>query len=143
MSTKTGEDQASAGRRCTAASARVSLGNPRGRPRGSRARANALALAEAYRLITVREGDRTLRIPALQAVLRAQIALAAKGTRRAQRALLQLMRDIESTTLPAADVEVKPSVPAMSDLEAARRIAFVLTQADRHNRNGGTDAEEA
>ncbi len=56
-------------------------GNAGGRPRGMTAgRANALALNEAYRLVTVREGAKVLTLPAIQAVLRSQVALAAKGT---------------------------------------------------------------
>jgi hypothetical protein len=43
-------------------------GNPGGRPRGITAgRANALALKEAYRSVLVREGDRVMRLPAIQA----------------------------------------------------------------------------
>ena len=55
-------------------------GNPGGRPRGITAgRATALAIKEAYRPVTVREGDKVITMPAIQAVLRSQIALAAKG----------------------------------------------------------------
>ena len=55
-------------------------GNPRGRPPGMSAkRAKALALKEAYRVVTVREGDKVVRLPVLQAVMRAQLALAVKG----------------------------------------------------------------
>src|SRR5205085_2700242 len=65
-------------------------GNPGGRPRGMTAgRAAALALKEAYRLVTVREGDKVLTVPAIQAVLRSQVALAAQGNGPAQRALSQ------------------------------------------------------
>jgi hypothetical protein len=46
-------------------------GNPGGRPAGSSiARAKALVLKEVYRRVTVREGDKVFRMPALQAVLR-------------------------------------------------------------------------
>src|SRR5271165_7310818 len=55
-------------------------GNPGGRPRGiSIARAKAIVLKEVYRLVTVREGDKVFKMPALQAVQRQQIALALKG----------------------------------------------------------------
>jgi hypothetical protein len=61
-------------------------GNPRGGSRKAKLRrARALAMKEAYRLITVREGDKTMRLPAIQAVMRSQVALAAKGNGPAQR----------------------------------------------------------
>lgn len=106
-------------------------GNPRGRPRGSgRARASRLALAEAYRIVSVREGDRTIRMPALQAVLRAHIALAAKGNGPAQRALLQAVQAIESEVAAWDEPPRTPPLP-MSVRERARRTAFVLTRAER------------
>src|SRR5437899_382339 len=68
-------------------------GNPGGRPRGMTAgRANRLALNEAYRLVTVREGDKILTLPALQAVLRSLVALAAKGNGPAQRTLFDTVQ---------------------------------------------------
>jgi hypothetical protein len=51
---------------------------------------------EAYRLVTVRDGTGTARIPALQAVLRAQIALAAKGNGPAQRSVQRSLQKIEA-----------------------------------------------
>jgi hypothetical protein len=52
-------------------------GNPRGRPRRTDPeRVKALVIEEAYRLVTVREGDTLTRMPAIQAVLRAKMALA-------------------------------------------------------------------
>src|SRR5215471_17513649 len=44
-------------------------GNQRGGSRAQRAaRATALAMKEAYRLVTVREGDKVTSLPAIQAV---------------------------------------------------------------------------
>jgi Family of unknown function (DUF5681) len=55
-------------------------GNPGGRPRGITAgRATTLAIKEAHRVVTVREGDKVTTMPAFQAVLRGQTTLAAKG----------------------------------------------------------------
>ena len=52
-------------------------GNPSGRPRhrhkqvdASLRDAQALMLHEAYRLVSVREGDRIIEMPAIQAVMR-------------------------------------------------------------------------
>jgi Family of unknown function (DUF5681) len=72
-------------------------GNPTGKRRTSDAdRAQELIWEEAYRLLTIREGEKVTRIPALQAVIRSQIASAAKGNVSAQRAVLKNMQDIEA-----------------------------------------------
>ena len=72
-------------------------GNPTGRPRRKQPteRAEEIILKEAYRPVTLREGERTVRIPAIQAVLRSQIALAAKGNGPAQRSVLRGVQKIE------------------------------------------------
>src|SRR5258706_16004390 len=63
-------------------------GNPRGGSRAQSARrARALALEEAYRLVTVREGNKGMRLPAVPAMMRNQLALAVKGNGPAQRAM--------------------------------------------------------
>jgi hypothetical protein len=103
-------------------------GNPGGRPRGMTAgRATALALKELYRPVTVREGDKLIKLPAIQAVLRSKVALAAKGNGPAQRFLFEIARAIDKDIAVenAADNETRPKTP-MADLEAARRIAAAL-----------------
>jgi Family of unknown function (DUF5681) len=109
-------------------------GNPGGRPRGMTAgRATALALKELYRPVTVREGDKLRKLPAIQAVLRSQVALAAKGNGPAQRALFEIACEIEKAAL-AAQAAPNDDVPAKtSDLEAARRIAAALMKVARDN----------
>jgi hypothetical protein len=104
-------------------------GNPGGRPRGMTAgRATALALKEAYRLVNVREGDNIITLPAIQAILRSRVALAAKGNGPARRAVIEAVqaieRDIEAQ-VPANDA-ARAKMPAMSDIEIAQRIAFAL-----------------
>jgi hypothetical protein len=42
-------------------------------------RAKRLALQEAYRPITVREGDEVITLPAIQLVMRQQVRIAVKG----------------------------------------------------------------
>jgi hypothetical protein len=108
-------------------------GNPGGRPRGMTAgRATALALKEAYRPVNVREGDKVISLPAIQAVLRSQVALAAKGNGAAQRAVIEAVQAIEREI--EAHVTAKEralaDTPAMSNLELARRIAFILSKAE-------------
>ena len=107
-------------------------GNPGGRPRGMTAgRAAALALKEAYRPVTVREGDKILTLPAIQAVLRSQVALAARGNGPAQRTVIEAIHAIERELEAhiATKQRALADTPVISDLEAARRIAFVLSKA--------------
>jgi hypothetical protein len=101
-------------------------GNPGGRPRGMTAgRAKALALKEAYRPIAVREGEKVLTMPAIQVVLRNQVALAAKGNGPAQRAILETVQAIECELVAQAAIKHKAEADQhpMSDLDLARRIS--------------------
>jgi hypothetical protein len=71
-------------------------GNPSGKRRpGEAGDAQALIRQEAYRLLTIREGDKVTRMPALQVVIRGLIACAAKGNVTAQRGLVKIAQDIE------------------------------------------------
>jgi hypothetical protein len=71
--------------------------NPKGRPKGSKTkrpglreeRMKDIILDEAYRGITVRDGDRNVTIPMAQAVIRALAVNAAKGDHRSQRLFAQ------------------------------------------------------
>ena len=106
-------------------------GNPGGRPRGmTGGKATALALKEAYRPVNVREGDKVITLPAIQAVLRSQVALAAKGNGPAQRALIEAIQAIEREIAAHAVARgsEQAKTPALSDLELARRIAFLLSK---------------
>ena len=87
-------------------------GNPRGRPRkalalvgtriggqpaiGPEDRIKALAIEEAYRIITIREGDRVERVPVIQAILRKIAVAAANGNTRAQQSYLNLLTGAEA-----------------------------------------------
>lgn len=83
-------------------------GNPKGRRKGSKnvvppgqgldfgtQPANRMLLEEAYRPITVREGERTMELPVIKAVFRAMGMSAMKGNRLAQSAMAELVRGIE------------------------------------------------
>ena len=83
-------------------------GNPRGRPKGSRNKAdkhrnleigtqpaNQMLLEEAYRTVTVREGDTLIELPAIKAVFRAMGVAAMKGNRLAQATMAELVRGVE------------------------------------------------
>jgi hypothetical protein len=87
-------------------------GNPKGRPRkigalvatkiggkpgiGFEDRIKSLAIEEAYRIITIREGDRVERIPVIQAILRKVAVAAANGNIRAQQNYLTLLIGAEA-----------------------------------------------
>src|SRR5258705_659745 len=77
-------------------------GNPNGRPRkravqpgfgalggGIADRLGAMALDEATRPVTVREGDKVSEIPAMQALIRTMFRAAAQGDTKAGRQLLE------------------------------------------------------
>ena len=104
-------------------------GNPSGRPRrAATERAKALALKEAYRAVTVREGDRVASLPGIQAVLRSQMAAAAKGNVAAQRAFLATVQEIElefalAERQRAAEQAAKGP---FNYIEAARRVSLLL-----------------
>jgi hypothetical protein len=84
-------------------------GNPNGRPRkkavqpglgvlggGIADRFGTMALDEATRPITVREGDKVSEIPAMQALLRTMFRAAAQGDTKAGRQLMDVITRAES-----------------------------------------------
>jgi hypothetical protein len=93
-------------------------GNPKGRPPkggvlvptkfgeqpaiGFESRLKAIAIEEAYRLITVREDDRTERVPVVQAILRKVAVNGANGNTRAQQIYLDLLIGAEGDRASAA-----------------------------------------
>lgn len=83
-------------------------GNPKGRSKGSKNQvphgqgldfgtqpANRMLLEEAYRPISVREGEKTTTLPVIKAVFRALGVSAMKGNRLAQSTMAELVRGIE------------------------------------------------
>jgi len=106
-------------------------GNPSGQRRGTdRRRSQELLLKEAYRSVTVREGDQTVKMPALQAVMRSAIAVAAKGNVRGQRNLIEQVQAVEQER-SIHGASASPEGPPMSEIESARAIAFLLAKAAR------------
>jgi Family of unknown function (DUF5681) len=98
-------------------------GNPSGKRRPEDAeRSKKLIRQEAYRLLTIREGDKVTRMPALRAVLRSQIASAAKGNVAAQRAVIKAAQEIEAE-------------------ERASRTAGIEKRKSRKDVNEATDEE--
>lgn len=83
-------------------------GNPKGRTKGSKNKvppgqgldfgtqpANRMLLEEAYRTISVREGDKATALPVIKAVFRSLGVSAMKGNRLAQSTMAELVRGIE------------------------------------------------
>jgi len=80
-------------------------GNPKGRPRGTKNKpkpfdpalqpTDGLILEEAYRPVSIREGDKVIELPAIQAAVRALAISAMKGSRLSQRALSELVLQVE------------------------------------------------
>src|SRR5262245_51038964 len=91
-------------------------------------RARALALEEAYRLVTVREGNKVMRLPAIQAMMRNQLALAVKGNGPAQRAMLAAIDGMEKELAAeaAAEEQAEAERGPINYIDGARRIAFLF-----------------
>ncbi len=79
-------------------------GNPIGRTRSESRKTSSLLreeemkgliIDEAYRKITVREGEKVVKVSAIQAAIRGLSISAAKGDLRAQREVLRLVRWVE------------------------------------------------
>lgn len=74
-------------------------GNPNGRPKGAKNkipsphhnRLREIVMEEAYREISVNDGDRKVTVPMVQAVLRSAAVKAAKGDAKAQRLIIEAL----------------------------------------------------
>jgi hypothetical protein len=96
-------------------------GNPRGRPKGAKtnkkkisarneARFNKVLLEECYREIGVRDGDKLIQMPVIQAVIRNQALNAAKGNQRSQRMLTDSLKSVEQGAKAQHDEYVKTMI---------------------------------
>lgn len=82
-------------------------GNPRGRPKGAKGKpkeidtrygmrpTEAFLRLEAYRPVVIREGEKIIELPAIQAVFRAMGVSAMKGNRFAQRTMAEIVTRME------------------------------------------------
>lgn len=96
-------------------------GNPKGRrrktaaqntrpvadPSAHRERLNEIILEEAYRLITVRDGEKMVKMSALQATMRTIAVQAVKGDRRSQKMLTEMIVAVESGKKAESDELLK------------------------------------
>ncbi len=113
-------------------------GNPRGRPKGAKNKRPALneermkgiILDEAYRTITVRDGDRNITVPMAQAIMRSLAVNAAKGQHRAQRLFAELLASVETSNKQVNDEYLNAAMDY--------KIAWER-ELDRRSRLGITD----
>ena len=112
-------------------------GNPGGRPKGTKKGANRIAGSdeermkevireEAYRKILVRDGDRFVEIPTIQAIFRSIALNAVKGNQRAQRMIVDLVQSVEREDKFQYDEFVRAAIEykAYWEHELARRERF-------------------
>lgn len=96
-------------------------GNPRGRPKGAgnkptpvpgphEERLKSIVMEEAYRTIGIRDGDRMIEIPVIQAIVRSVGLNAAKGNQRAQRMFTDLLLAIEGERKALRDEMTKTAI---------------------------------
>jgi len=118
---------------------RGASGNPGGRPRGrTHGRVEALILKEAYRPVSIKEGGKVIRLPALQVVLRSQVATAVKGSGPAQRDIIQRVQGIEqehaASSAPNNACETATRAPSNRDIaNPAMQPAFPPAMDGRPN----------
>jgi hypothetical protein len=98
--------------------------------------ANAYLLEEAYRKVTVREGERVIELPALQAVFRAMGVSAMKGNRFAQRTLAELVQTVEAedrkSRLEHLETMIDYKCGWEQDIEHARQLGLPEPQPIPH-----------
>jgi hypothetical protein len=109
-------------------------GNPGGRPKEPELRLQGSRLRRPIASSPSRDGKETVELPAIQAILRTQIALAAKGNGPAQRAFINTLLAIEQAE--AATEDDSGTRTPMSNIEAARRICYLLDLAEREEQEG-------
>jgi hypothetical protein len=115
-------------------------GNPRGRPKGSRNKIPALneerlktiILEEAYRTITVNDGDRRVTLPMAQAVVRTLALNAAKGNQRALNLFTELLLSTERDNKRLHDEWLETAITYKIDWE---------TELERRKAMGQTGPE--
>jgi hypothetical protein len=101
-------------------------GNPSGKRRPHNAKgAKKLISQEAYRSLTVREGEKVRRIPALQAVFRSLIASAAKGNVQAQRAVIKIVQEFEAAARAGTSTSSDENLKELSDMSDEELMAIV------------------
>ena len=114
-------------------------GNPKGRPKGARGKpklqydpaqrpTDRLILEEAYRPVTIREGDNVIELPAIQAAMRALAISAMKGSRLSQKALAEITQTAEAREaeerLTAMENAIEYKQRWTAEIERCRRLGL-------------------
>jgi hypothetical protein len=119
-------------------------GNPRGRPKDKNhtlpalheERLKSIILEEAYRTISVRDGDRAVTIPLIRAVVRSLGLGAAKGQHRMLLLFTELLLLIEGENKAAHDEYVKMAIDYKAnwedELERRNRLGIKATDPIPH-----------
>ncbi|WFL78272.1 DUF5681 domain-containing protein [Altererythrobacter arenosus] len=120
-------------------------GNPNGRPKGAKNKpprgqgmdfgtqpANQMLLEEAYRTVTIREGEKFVDLPVIKAVFRSMGVSAMKGNRLAQATMTELVRGIEEE-----DRQIRSSY-----FDTACEYKWNWEQAIAHARKHGLEVPE-
>lgn len=112
-------------------------GNPRGRPKGAKnklptlneERLKGIIIAEAYRAIRINDGDKQIKVPMAQAIVRAVAVNAVKGQQRAQRLFTELLSTTESENKRLNDewLDVALTYKIEWDKELERRRQLGIT----------------
>ena len=122
--------------------AKVRGSSPNGRPRGAKSKpkpldpalqpTDGLILEEAYRPVSIREGEKVIELPAIQAAVRALAISAMKGSRLSQRALSELVLQVE---------ERKASERLMMMENAFEYKQKWTAELDRRRRTGSSEPD--
>lgn len=115
-------------------------GNPKGRPIGAKnhrpalndERLKGIILDEAYRMVSVRDGEKTVTVPVARAIVRSVALNAAKGQVRAQRLFSELLAETEAANKRAHDdwLETAIKYKVHWERELERRRALGITALD-------------
>lgn len=124
-------------------------GNPTGRPRNKAVKkpnwdpvlrpTDQLILQEAYRPVTIREGDRTIELPAIQASMRALAISAMKGSRLSQKQLSDIVRAVEARRnaehLETLEAVIEYKQKWTAELERRQRLGISAPEPVPHPDN--------
>jgi hypothetical protein len=112
-------------------------GNPKGRPKGSKntmpamneERLGDIIMQEAYRTIKVKDGNKEICIPAVQAIVRSMSINALRGDHRAQKTFTELVSKKEAKDKTKYDELLETMIDYKLKWEEKNRA----TQTDGHH----------
>ncbi|MDO8423602.1 MAG: DUF5681 domain-containing protein [Parvibaculum sp.] len=121
-------------------------GNPNGRPKKkavatgvphmSEERMKDIVQEEAYRTISVRDGEKLVEIPVVQAILRGVALSAAKGNAKAQKTFTDLLRVVEEDKKALHDEYIKTmieyKIDGMKEIERCKKLGIPAPEMIPH-----------